>query len=482
MARAFFGIKLSHIALILLLAISFLARIWPLEQVHWWDETVYLQHGEIIAGLRENNYNELSSRAPLLPVFFAIGFLVAHSAYAASFIAALLGALGVLYIYLAGRELYSEEVGFLAAVLMAFSPFVVQNSHTLLPDVPALAILTGGFYHFLAYSRGKGRLQGILAGILFSLSFLAKFPALIPVIFILLFSGREPGLSMRQNAVASIQKNGVIWAALLATLAPYFIWVQLTYGFAFSTLAGALFSYGGSIESFFYYLQSPIEIFSLPILLGIILIGAFSFQSVRKKIRIDARDSFLFSWLLALLLVISLAWHKELRYALLPAFIPAVLLSARGISSAIEKVSTNRAPIKLAGFALLFVLCAASFSPSFSRLGEPLYSKTTSDEYLIAQQIRSLQLPQGSVLYTNFNYPVFAYYTGIKTVWVPGSGPQDFYDKFPGNMSKGGGILVVYDGALKYGPATEWLDGRKEFTKALALNSIFVYKYVPNQE
>src|SRR6266404_3850113 len=83
--------------LTLLVAAAFLVRLWPIWQVHFWDEAVYLQNAEVIC-CGKTNYSELSSRPPLLSILFALAFLLWHHVYAASVLTALLNAAGPLFL------------------------------------------------------------------------------------------------------------------------------------------------------------------------------------------------------------------------------------------------------------------------------------------------------------------------------------------------------------------------------------------------
>src|SRR5512143_2687901 len=84
------------IFLVALAGAGFLVRLWPLWQVHFWDEAVYLQNAEVIC-CAKLNYSELSSRPPLLPLLFAGVFRLWHHVYAASLLTAVLNALGPLF-------------------------------------------------------------------------------------------------------------------------------------------------------------------------------------------------------------------------------------------------------------------------------------------------------------------------------------------------------------------------------------------------
>lgn len=59
---------------------------------------------------------------------------------------AILGALTVIPVYLAGKNLFGKKVGFFAAAVFAVLPYHVWHSHYSLPDVPMTFLLSWGLY------------------------------------------------------------------------------------------------------------------------------------------------------------------------------------------------------------------------------------------------------------------------------------------------------------------------------------------------
>src|SRR5512142_3503348 len=90
--------------LLVLVAGAFVLRVWPLSNVHFWDEAVYLQNAEVIC-CEKTNYSELDSRPPLLSLIFAAVFLLWHHIYAAAIVTALLNALAPVLLYLSSRTI-----------------------------------------------------------------------------------------------------------------------------------------------------------------------------------------------------------------------------------------------------------------------------------------------------------------------------------------------------------------------------------------
>src|SRR3989344_5389816 len=83
--------------LTLMLVINFMMILWPLQTSHWWDETVYLQHAEVIFS-GKTNYDEFEFRPPMLSILLASGFLFKHHVFTARVIVALFGGLGSFFL------------------------------------------------------------------------------------------------------------------------------------------------------------------------------------------------------------------------------------------------------------------------------------------------------------------------------------------------------------------------------------------------
>jgi hypothetical protein len=73
------------------------------------------------------------------------------------------------------------------------------------------------------------------------------------------------------------------------------------------------------------------------------------------------------------------------------------------------------------------------------------------------------RVPPGTVLYSNFNYPVFAYYTNLPVHRLPESGPA-LYDAL--NRLPDDGILIAYrESDVIADPRLEWLDSNPHFRR-----------------
>jgi hypothetical protein len=88
---------------------------------------------------------------------------------------AVLGSLTIVVVYLVGRRLMNRQTGLVAALLLAFVPLHVINSHYITTDVPVTLFVTLSFlFSLYVLERGRYRdyaLAGLLAGLATSIKY-----------------------------------------------------------------------------------------------------------------------------------------------------------------------------------------------------------------------------------------------------------------------------------------------------------------------
>jgi hypothetical protein len=138
------------------------------------------------------------------PVMLAIGQLVG----AVWLIPPLLGALCVVLIYAVGRQIHSVQVGIVAALLLAFSPFFQMTASNLMPHNTAAFYLLACLFLIGVNWRSKVQAYG-LAGVCFGLVLNTRpmTAAALVLPFALLFlydflSGRGQRLAIARRSVA----------------------------------------------------------------------------------------------------------------------------------------------------------------------------------------------------------------------------------------------------------------------------------------
>jgi 4-amino-4-deoxy-L-arabinose transferase-like glycosyltransferase len=470
---------------VLLIAAAFVLRLWSLSKVHFWDETVYLQNAEVIC-CGKANYSELDSRPPLLSLIFAAVFLLWHHVYAASIVTAMLNALGPALLYVSGRMIAGRTPAAIASLLLALSPFFVgifptgfvsdDTGNSLLSDSPALTLILLSFWLLLRALRKQTNFRFACAGFVLALAVLMRFPSLssVGLLSLLVFAADR----WSRAALAC-------GAGFAVGIGPYLCWSRLRYGGFFRTFRSGWEHFQGPGESPFFYLKNFGHIFSWITFGGMVLwIGCWVWENWKRKNGVDrvgpvertvekpsrSLEAFLWMWAAALLLFFSALHHKEPRYVM-PLAPPLYLLAGIGLSVPLRWRQTAA---RSAGTVLLVVALTCTFLPVRQRFESPFISDEVSDEMQVSDFLNH-NVPPATVLYSNFNYPVFAYYTNLRVYRLPGSGSAlyDVLNRLPDN-----GILIAYrENDVVADPRLEWLDSNPHFRRFRDFPSLVLYEY-----
>lgn len=462
--------KLNRNQIIILIAIllfAFLLRLIPIRTSHWWDETVYLQHAEIMFSGR-TNYNEFHFRPPLLSILFFLVFQIKHSIFSASILTASLGTLASLFGFLIGRKLYGIRTGIIAGLILAFSPFLIINSNYLLTDMPVVTFMGISFY--LALFKEK-KLFLFLSGAFFSLAVLMKFTAaLLAIIFLPYFLIKK--YRIKQILLFALGSAIIIF--------PYFIGCQIKFGNFLTPFTTGRGLVDDKNEHTYFYLFNTIKVFTILIPIGLVLWLGNLLISIKNKKNIKIKNSLILAlWVIVFFYYLTKVPHKELRY-ILPLTLPLVLLASHGISLCFRHVNSKW---KFA-FWVLFILYISFLAfPRVIYIKETgLIDKLISDEQIIADYLLHGENYSG-IVYTNMKYPVFAYYTGLETrqVW-----PYDerFYDEINSIMEDPGVFISAINSYIHkpaMHPASSWMDNDPRFKHLKTIGNFFIYEYEPDK-
>ncbi len=458
--------------LVLLVTAAFLFRLWPVWQVHFWDEAVYLQNAEVIC-CAKTNYSELSSRPPLLSLLFAGIFLIWHSAYAASILTAALNSLGPLFLYLIGRRIGGRLTAAIAALLLAFLPFFVGGStgNSLLTDSPALSLILICFWTLLKVADAG--IWSVFAGFMGALAVLTRFASLPTVALLSLLLLRS------DRKLRAVIKFVVGFAVAFG---PYLLWSRIRYGGFLTTLRQGWANVTGSVEPALFYCRHFVEVFSWITVAGLALWLVARALNLKKGQVHDgpmsntsiasisaAWNAFLWAWVAVIFIYFSAIAHKEPRY-ILPLAPPLLLLAGDGLAQLMR--FPNRAA-RTIGVVVLALALGYTFAPDLSRFRDPLVSPFISEEKDASDYLNSIA-PKSAVLYANFNYPVFGYYTRLTTHVLLDQGDA-FYARFPQNMPADGYLLLYPE--LDKDPRVDWVDSNAHFRRMREFPSLVVYEY-----
>jgi len=465
---------LEFFVILFIFAGAFTFRAWPLTKIHYWDEAVYLQDAEVIC-CGKTNYSDLDSRPPLISLMFAAVFLVWHHVYAAEVVTALVNALGVVFLYLAGRMVVGRIGAGIAALLLGFGPFFVSafppwfdsdnTGNSLLTDSPALTLLIFSFW-LLSQALRRPRLwRFVVIGFVFALACLMRFACLsnVAVLGLLILTTDH----WWKNLLASL-------AGFFLGFGPYLIWSRFTYGGFFETLRRGYQYYEGARQSPLFYVQNFGTMFGWITAAGLLL---WIVRFVRDRKANDIAEGLprwlpYYSWLwLGLGIVIFFAMrHQEPRYAM-PWAPPLFLLAGSGLS---WLVSSQRKSARILGTTVVATALLITFLPDRERFATPFIDQSVTEEMEVAAYLDQT-LPHDTVVYSNFNYPLFGYYTHLKVRELPEQGPK-LYDALAQLPSDG--VLVAYtDPDIVPDPKPEWLLANPHFQPFKEFPTMTLYWY-----
>ena len=462
------------IALAAILALAALVRAVPLTYSHFWDETVFLQHAEVILDGR-GNYQEFFHRPPLLSVLYALGFALWDDIYVANIVQAVVTALAVLFAFLYVRGAFGVVSGIAAAFLFAFTPYLVETSHELLTDMPAVAFMLAAMWLF----DKPGPRFAILAGAAYALAVQTRFTSL----FLIVYFALDASLSLKK-----LRQLAILVVAAGVTIAPYLIWVRWNYGsflFPFVLARRIVTEWTAPVAPRFYF-DAVLEIFppSLWLFFALGLLSPVMCRAMRYQSEGTKRQLALLMWGLAFFAYMLTIGHKEVRY-LLPLAIPVVIISALGVTALFGWIARQAGPVWVAGALLGVAVAVADYASPFQRLRAPWTDRSESEEVQIAGYLREHSTPADTI-YAAHNFPVLAFYTGRRTVSLLPIQPE-FEQAWRRVMARPGFLVYSPPAGIKethsknphFMPDQPFIDASPEFRLLRSFPSATVYHYEP---
>jgi 4-amino-4-deoxy-L-arabinose transferase-like glycosyltransferase len=170
--------------------------------------------------------------------------------------------------------------------------------------------------------------------------------------------------------------------------------------------------------------------------------------------------------------------HKETRY-IVPLVIPMLILSAVGLDEIFRFLGRRRPLWKLAGSAVLALALAISIAPSFAKLGEPWVDDSVWHAVRVADYLNRVSQKDDRI-YTAFQFPVLAFYTGLDT--VPLSWEQYDFPRHWRACMNHRGFYVDFANEPKGWPrlSREFLETHREFSLLKNFGFARIYRYVPS--
>lgn len=306
----------------LILAVALSVRLINLNRFGYnGDEAVYAGEAASLAGNRNFTHMFPIFRAhPLLfPTLVSPLYGSGVPDWTGRVVVALFGVATVAVVFLLGRELYSDRVGILAALLMALMPYHTEITRQVLLDGPAVFFITLAMWMIARYLRTK-RASWLLAGFgTLGLAALTKETSLVMAgsLVVLLLLSAEVRRPVRSILVGLVVLGAVtIVMPLASSLAPhkssntsYLAW-QLT---------------RRSNHAATFYLTV------VPAAIGWAVVALAALAIILNRRERTWRELLLISWALVPLAVFELYPLKGYQY-LLPLAPAIAILAARGLS------------------------------------------------------------------------------------------------------------------------------------------------------
>ncbi|MFQ5620225.1 MAG: ArnT family glycosyltransferase [Candidatus Nanoarchaeia archaeon] len=184
-----------------------------------WDEAVYLGMGKWLWSLGSAGIWEMI-RPPVLPLLLGFGWKIGLSSVVWGELLSLVFGVGTLWmVYLLGKELWTKEVGILAALLLAVSTTFFQFSMSILTGSPAILFVLIGLWLFL-------RERYYLSGVLLGLAAITRFPIGLGfgsvMVFLVLYW-------LKDRKFEHIEKAFKVIVGFFIPLIPFFVFNYVMY-------------------------------------------------------------------------------------------------------------------------------------------------------------------------------------------------------------------------------------------------------------
>jgi len=366
----------------------------------------------------------------------------------------------------------------------------VETSHELLTDMPAVAFMLAAMWLF----DKPGPRFAMLAGATYALAIQTRFTSL----FLIVYFALDASLSLKK-----LRQLVILVVAAGVTIAPYLIWVRWNYGsflFPFVLARRIVTEWTAPVPARFYF-DAVLEIFPP----GLWLFFALGLCSavVRWGLRYHSegetvsaqnaalssqtkRQLVLLMWGLVFFAYMLTIGHKEVRY-LLPLAIPVVIISALGVTALLRWIARQARPVWVAGVLLGVAVAVADYASPLQKLRDPWIDSSESEEVQIAGYLRERSTPADTI-YAAHNFPVFAFYSGRKTVSLLPI-QAEFEQVWRQVMAQPGflvytppaGIRETHSKNPHFMPDQQFIDARPEFRLLRYFPSATVYYYEPGR-
>lgn len=166
---------------------------------------------------------------PLYPILIGIfSYVTPYDEVAGKVVSTIMGSVLVFPLYLLGKELFTQRVGYIAAVLTALSPALAGISAIVLSQSTYITILVTALYLCWSSFKSTSYRRSVAAGFMFGAAYLSRPEA------ILVFAGISAVLLFFRPATLSPKDNLKLllctWTAFFITALPYIVLLHNIFG------------------------------------------------------------------------------------------------------------------------------------------------------------------------------------------------------------------------------------------------------------
>lgn len=233
-----------NLALVLIIISAFAIRLYffinTSGQTIWFDEAEYMSLAKKWAfGVP---YDANPQRPPLFQFISALAFIIGLGEAFIKFALVLIPSTFLIFaVYLLGKEMYSKEIGIIAALLTSVSWTLLFWGARVQPDFFSMVFQVLSLVFIWKYWKIQGQDElskkatkfVVISAVLAALSFYFKITGLLVPMIVALFILVKDRISAFKN-----RDYWIYAGAFLATLIPYFIWAKLSYGSFLAFRAG----------------------------------------------------------------------------------------------------------------------------------------------------------------------------------------------------------------------------------------------------
>jgi len=327
------------------------------------DEAHYAWQAKSIFEEPSNLNEKLRDYDVVVPFTIIIFDMFMPQEIASRLVGVIFGILGVLLVYLVGRELKDENVGLISALFLAISPWYWMLSDRILFDVPLTTIALFNIYLLIRFQRTKEMRFLGLSVFSFVLLLLTKAVGImfLPMNLILILSAYYPFKKIQTKKMLTI-----IISCLLLLIIPVLIYFQMishyfTRYFSFERILENYLVINNLYNILLGYI--PNQVFILLYILSLLLVGFLIYQIINNK---SQRSIYLILtlWIFSVFSFrLFFGGHVIIRYVL-PA-LPAIILFLVILTHDLYQIILKQKIIKkkyLNSIVLLSIILMACFS------------------------------------------------------------------------------------------------------------------------